>query len=65
MGGRSGLSHGVTVGAESRIASGAVAFKDFPAGSVVYEGVGEGWPGILCSLKTLLETGEPLAYLPG
>jgi UDP-3-O-[3-hydroxymyristoyl] glucosamine N-acyltransferase len=35
MGGRSGLSHGVTVGAESRIASGAVAFKDFPANSEV------------------------------
>lgn len=35
MGGRSGLSHGVRVGAESRIASGAVAFKDFPAGSTL------------------------------
>ncbi len=39
--------------------------EDFPEGSVVYEGVGQGWPGILSSLKTLLETGEPLAYLPG
>jgi uncharacterized protein YndB with AHSA1/START domain/DNA-binding transcriptional ArsR family regulator len=29
-------------------------------GSTVLEGVSEGWPAILASLKTLLETGEPL-----
>jgi uncharacterized protein YndB with AHSA1/START domain/DNA-binding transcriptional ArsR family regulator len=32
----------------------------FPDGSVVFEGVGEGWPMLLSSLKTLIETGEPL-----
>jgi DNA-binding transcriptional ArsR family regulator/uncharacterized protein YndB with AHSA1/START domain len=34
---------------------------DFDPGSVVLTGVSEGWPPILASLKTLLETGEPLA----
>ena len=34
---------------------------DFDPGSVVLAGVSEGWPPIIASLKTLLETGEPLA----
>ncbi|MDP6606003.1 MAG: SRPBCC domain-containing protein [Dehalococcoidia bacterium] len=32
----------------------------FPDGSVVFEGVGEGWPMLLSSLKSLIETDEPL-----
>jgi uncharacterized protein YndB with AHSA1/START domain len=37
---------------------------EFPAGSRVHKDVGEGWPHILSSLKTLLETGEPLPAQP-
>jgi len=33
---------------------------DFEPGSTVLEGISAGWPAILASLKTLLETGEPL-----
>ena len=29
-------------------------------GSIVVEGAAQGWPAVLASLKTLLETGEPL-----
>ena len=36
----------------------------FPADSAVYADVGEGWPHILSSLKSLLETGQPLAEQP-
>jgi hypothetical protein len=32
----------------------------FDPGSAVLEGVTDGWPAILSSLKTLLETSEPL-----
>jgi uncharacterized protein YndB with AHSA1/START domain len=32
----------------------------FPAGSVVVSDVSKGWPALLASLKSLLETGEPL-----
>jgi uncharacterized protein YndB with AHSA1/START domain/DNA-binding transcriptional ArsR family regulator len=37
-----------------------VLHDDFEPGSPVLEGVTQGWPAILASLKTLLETGEPL-----
>ena len=37
---------------------------EFPPGSVVHRDVGEGWPHILSSLKSLLETGEPLPAPP-
>ncbi|HEY0639921.1 MAG TPA: metalloregulator ArsR/SmtB family transcription factor [Pseudonocardiaceae bacterium] len=37
-----------------------VVHDDFPEGSAVLEAVGGGWPEILSSLKTLLETGSPL-----
>ncbi|MDQ7906113.1 metalloregulator ArsR/SmtB family transcription factor [Phytohabitans sp. ZYX-F-186] len=37
-----------------------VTHDDFDPGSVVLGGVTEGWPPILSSLKSLLETGEPL-----
>jgi uncharacterized protein YndB with AHSA1/START domain/DNA-binding transcriptional ArsR family regulator len=37
-----------------------VTHDDFDEGSTVLENVGQGWPSILSSLKTLLETGSPL-----
>jgi len=37
-----------------------VTHDDFEPGSVILSGVTEGWPAILASLKTLMETGEPL-----
>ena len=41
-----------------------VTHDDFDVGSPVLAGVSQGWPPILASLKTLLETGEPLALDP-
>jgi uncharacterized protein YndB with AHSA1/START domain/DNA-binding transcriptional ArsR family regulator len=38
-----------------------VTHDDFEPDSVILAGVSQGWPAILASLKTLLETGEPLA----
>lgn len=35
---------------------------EFAAGTTVFEDVSRGWPVILCSLKSLLETGEALVY---
>lgn len=37
-----------------------VTHDDFDPGSVVLAGLSGGWPSIVASLKTLLETGEPL-----
>lgn len=37
-----------------------VVHDDFEPGSIVLESVSTGWPALLSSLKTLLETGEPL-----
>lgn len=37
-----------------------VVHDDFSPDSPVLEGVSQGWPAILSSLKTLLETGQPL-----
>ena len=34
----------------------------FAEGSVVRAGISEGWPSLIASLKTLLETGQPLAF---
>ena len=34
--------------------------EDFEDGSVILDGISKGWPAILASLKTLLETGETL-----
>ena len=34
----------------------------FPAGSVVYPQISEGWAPLLSSLKSLIETGEPLDF---
>jgi len=35
----------------------------FEPGSVVYDGIREGWPGVLASLKSFLETGSGLANM--
>lgn len=37
-----------------------ITHDDFPPASKVYLHVVDGWSAILCSLKSLLETGEPL-----
>lgn len=37
-----------------------VIHDEFEQGSKVYERIREGWAPILCSLKSLLETGKPL-----
>ena len=37
-----------------------VLHDGFEPGSTVLDGISQGWPAILASLKTLLETGEPL-----
>jgi uncharacterized protein YndB with AHSA1/START domain/DNA-binding transcriptional ArsR family regulator len=39
-----------------------VTHAGFKPGSTVLAGVTSGWPGVLASLKTLLETGEPLVF---
>ncbi len=36
----------------------------FPAGSAVYPEISEGWAPLLSSLKSLIETGEPLDFGP-
>ena len=37
-----------------------VVHDGFEPGSAVLQGVSGGWPAVLASLKTLLETGSPL-----
>ena len=37
-----------------------VVHDGFVPGSSVLQGVSQGWPGVVASLKTLLETGSPL-----
>jgi uncharacterized protein YndB with AHSA1/START domain len=34
--------------------------EDFAEGSVVVDGISKGWPAIMSSLKSMLETGTPL-----
>jgi uncharacterized protein YndB with AHSA1/START domain len=34
--------------------------EDFAENSVIIDGVSKGWPAIMSSLKSMLETGEPL-----
>ena len=41
-----------------------VVHDDFEPGSTVLESISHGWPAILASLKSLLETGEPLPASP-
>jgi hypothetical protein len=37
-----------------------VVHDDFEPGSNVLQGISDGWPAVLASLKTLLETGTAL-----
>lgn len=37
-----------------------IVHDNFPENSVIFDGISEGWPWIVSSLKSLLETGEPL-----
>jgi len=37
-----------------------VTHDELEPGSEMLRGISEGWPRVLSSLKTLLETGEPL-----
>jgi uncharacterized protein YndB with AHSA1/START domain/DNA-binding transcriptional ArsR family regulator len=37
---------------------------EFAGETATYQNTGNGWPGILSGLKTLLETGQPLNYNP-
>ena len=39
-----------------------VTHDRFPVGSKIYQGVCRGWPKILSSLKTLLETGHAIEF---
>jgi uncharacterized protein YndB with AHSA1/START domain len=34
--------------------------EDFAEGSVIIDGISKGWPAIMSSLKSLLESGQPL-----
>jgi len=38
-----------------------VTHEDLEPDSAMLHGISEGWPKVLASLKTLLETGKPLA----
>jgi uncharacterized protein YndB with AHSA1/START domain len=38
--------------------------EDFEDGSVILEGISRGWPAILASLKSMLESGNALAIPP-
>ena len=40
-----------------------VVHGDFGPGSRVLEGISAGWPAVLASLKTMLETGSPVALV--
>jgi uncharacterized protein YndB with AHSA1/START domain/DNA-binding transcriptional ArsR family regulator len=39
-----------------------VTHAGFEPGSAILAGLTDGWPGVMASLKTLLETGQPLAF---
>ena len=40
----------------------SVVHDGFDSGSLVFEAIRDGWPPLLSSLKTFLETGEPLDF---
>ncbi len=48
-----------TLGGVTRL---TVTHDEFPPKSKVYEQIQMGWPAILSNLKSLLETGQPLAF---
>ena len=39
-----------------------VTHEDFAEGSKTLPSISEGWPIVLCSLKSILETGKPLDF---
>ncbi|MEZ5763904.1 MAG: SRPBCC family protein [Xanthobacteraceae bacterium] len=41
-----------------------VTHEDFPAGSKTLPSISVGWPLVLSSLKSMIETGKPLAFDP-
>jgi uncharacterized protein YndB with AHSA1/START domain len=41
-----------------------VTHEGFAAGSKLFDGISKGWPAILSSLKSLLETGTTIAIPP-
>jgi hypothetical protein len=47
---------------EMGVVSLKVVHDGFEADSVVFEAIRDGWPPLLSSLKTFLETGEPLDF---
>jgi uncharacterized protein YndB with AHSA1/START domain len=46
--------------AHGRLVKLTLTHQDFADNSVILDGISKGWPAILSSLKSLLETGEPL-----
>lgn len=56
---RSKVTYDIAV-AEPGVVRLTVLHDDFDPGSVVLDSVSHGWPSLLSSLKTMLETGEPL-----
>ena len=38
----------------------SLTHEGFAGDSVVHDGISKGWPAIMSSLKSLLETGKPL-----
>ena len=49
-----------TIEEDSEVVKLTVVHDGFEPGSGMAEMVSHGWPGVIASLKTLLETGEPL-----
>ncbi len=45
---------------DALIARLTLTHDELEAGSKMFEGITAGWPSVLSSLKTLLETGKPL-----
>ena len=42
-----------------------VAHEELEAGSTMIDGITKGWPAVLASLKSMLETGRPLPRIDG
>ncbi len=51
---------GDQAGASAPVVKLTVTHDDFPAGSVVFPRISQGWPVVLSNLKTLLESGQPM-----
>lgn len=53
-----------TIEAYGKLVKLTVMHEGFGAGSKLFDGISKGWPAILSSLKSLLETGKALAIPP-